>query len=135
MIRRPPRSTRTDTLFPYTTLFRSIVDRAQFQRNIVEPFARDAIGEALDHLGLDILRQHAHTRPDAGGETDGVIAVAGADVGDGPVKAASGRVHDVIYLVAPVAAVPARPFGRNELSKPTAGVGESGTAFSQGPGT
>src|SRR3546814_13030612 len=28
MIRRPPRSTRTDTLFPYTTLFRS--QRVQF---------------------------------------------------------------------------------------------------------
>src|SRR3546814_8247606 len=27
MIRRPPRSTRTDTLFPYTTLFRSDEDR------------------------------------------------------------------------------------------------------------
>src|SRR3546814_13099589 len=27
MIRRPPRSTRTDTLFPYTTLFRSGQDR------------------------------------------------------------------------------------------------------------
>src|SRR3546814_1546545 len=27
MIRRPPRSTRTDTLFPYTTLFRSVVDQ------------------------------------------------------------------------------------------------------------
>src|SRR3546814_2966569 len=27
MIRRPPRSTRTDTCFPYTTLFRSDVDR------------------------------------------------------------------------------------------------------------
>src|SRR3546814_1669011 len=27
MIRRPPRSTRTDTLFPYTTLFRSRVQR------------------------------------------------------------------------------------------------------------
>src|SRR3546814_13493790 len=27
MIRRPPRSTRTDTLFPYTTLFRSAQDR------------------------------------------------------------------------------------------------------------
>src|SRR3546814_11950968 len=26
MLRRPPRSTRTDTLFPYTTLFRSLVD-------------------------------------------------------------------------------------------------------------
>src|SRR3546814_503438 len=28
MIRRPPRSTRTDTLVPYTTLFRSILDQA-----------------------------------------------------------------------------------------------------------
>src|SRR3546814_12799801 len=28
MIRRPPRSTRTDTLFPYTTLFRSVWDGA-----------------------------------------------------------------------------------------------------------
>src|SRR3546814_2041009 len=28
MIRRPPRSTRTDTLFPYTTLFRSVVGKA-----------------------------------------------------------------------------------------------------------
>src|SRR3546814_19508601 len=27
MIRRPPRSTRTDTLFPYTTLFRSHIDQ------------------------------------------------------------------------------------------------------------
>src|SRR3546814_14785068 len=27
MIRRPPRSTRTDTLFPYTTLFRSLCRR------------------------------------------------------------------------------------------------------------
>src|SRR3546814_8933566 len=31
MLRRPPRSTRTDTLFPYTTLFRSgLVQRAIF---------------------------------------------------------------------------------------------------------
>src|SRR3546814_11494841 len=29
MIRRPPRSTRTDTLFPYTTLFRSLADDGQ----------------------------------------------------------------------------------------------------------
>src|SRR3546814_16030827 len=28
MIRRPPRSTRTDTLFPYTTLFRSVGEEA-----------------------------------------------------------------------------------------------------------
>src|SRR3546814_8547211 len=30
MIRRPPRSTRTDTLFPYTTLFRSRVEPGAF---------------------------------------------------------------------------------------------------------
>src|SRR3546814_12873923 len=30
MIRRPPRSTRTDTLFPYTTLFRSASPPAAF---------------------------------------------------------------------------------------------------------
>src|SRR3546814_9638030 len=32
MIRRPPRSTRTDTLFPYTTLFRSAVSAAHRRR-------------------------------------------------------------------------------------------------------
>src|SRR3546814_16401743 len=32
MIRRPPRSTRTDTLFPYTTLFRSAKQTAGNQR-------------------------------------------------------------------------------------------------------
>src|SRR3546814_1884435 len=32
MIRRPPRSTRTDTLCPYTTLFRSPVGRNRHQR-------------------------------------------------------------------------------------------------------
>src|SRR3546814_2649293 len=32
MIRRPPRSTRTDTLFPYTTLFRSTCPVAVFRR-------------------------------------------------------------------------------------------------------
>src|SRR3546814_16766407 len=30
MIRRPPRATRTDTLFPYTTLFRSAADAESF---------------------------------------------------------------------------------------------------------
>src|SRR3546814_3513871 len=34
MIRRPPRSTRTDTLFPYTTLFRSIVHEICTELNV-----------------------------------------------------------------------------------------------------
>src|SRR3546814_17880432 len=38
MIRRPPRSTRTDTLFPYTTLFRS---RGKTSRDLQTPVDRD----------------------------------------------------------------------------------------------
>src|SRR3546814_12595502 len=36
MIRRPPRSTRTDTLFPYTTLFRSTVLIQELINNIAK---------------------------------------------------------------------------------------------------
>src|SRR3546814_2720361 len=38
MIRRPPRSTRTDTLFPYTTLFRSLCP----VRRVSPPYRRGA---------------------------------------------------------------------------------------------
>src|SRR3546814_16237407 len=54
MIRRPPRSTRTDTLFPYTTLFRSTgfhrvaVGRALPDAERVSP-ASDEIVVVCDH--------------------------------------------------------------------------------------
>src|SRR3546814_3952660 len=42
MIRRPPRSTRTDTLFPYTTLFRSVAAPSVLQRHdVVQQGDRD----------------------------------------------------------------------------------------------
>src|SRR3546814_16871155 len=51
MIRRPPRSTRTDTLFPYTTLFRSPVATARkFGRELLAEEAGDMLarrGEAV----------------------------------------------------------------------------------------
>src|SRR3546814_1203457 len=48
MIRRPPRSTRTDTLFPYTTLFRS-VDPLDTRRSLARAFhARRRIGVIHD---------------------------------------------------------------------------------------
>src|SRR3546814_18495220 len=40
MIRRPPRSTRTDTLFPYTTLFRSVAIDVRIE---VDPAALDLL--------------------------------------------------------------------------------------------
>src|SRR3546814_2182646 len=47
MLRRPPRSTRTDTLFPYTTLFRSPRDAA-FAAQRLRPAAAGAHLGALD---------------------------------------------------------------------------------------
>src|SRR3546814_16959508 len=55
MIRRPPRSTRTDTLFPYTTLFRSGDD-------IVGAHRRDHRAVSLDNPAFgrrDEARAHA----------------------------------------------------------------------------
>src|SRR3546814_10900585 len=85
MIRRPPRSTRTDTLFPYTTLFRSEADigreiDAVIARRLAEPFefalarlqlrqAEDMrdIGVAApvdaDEGGGDALRQEGQNQP------------------------------------------------------------------------
>src|SRR3546814_20088681 len=51
MIRRPPRSTRTDTLFPYTTLFRAYV-AADFDR-IGVPSRRVDAGAAADLKLID----------------------------------------------------------------------------------
>src|SRR3546814_5799415 len=61
MIRRPPRSTRTDTLFPYPTLFRSDADQL-----------------VLDELGCALI-----TAPDADVRQHAVVAglVAGFDAG------------------------------------------------------
>src|SRR3546814_9995794 len=49
MIRRPPRSTRTDTLFPYTTPFRSTVSESLEPRAII-PSAPVLLELALEHL-------------------------------------------------------------------------------------
>src|SRR3546814_7867678 len=73
MIRRPPRSTRTDTPFPYTTLFRSDRPRLDRFRHVV-PFdharlydpgftpAQSALGVfALRWNGTGPLRSEEHT--------------------------------------------------------------------------
>src|SRR3546814_17387014 len=56
MIRRPPRSTRTDTLFPYTTLFRSAGIIKYFE-NILSAFNDQVLGKIFEFLpqGLEDL--------------------------------------------------------------------------------
>src|SRR3546814_10379642 len=68
MIRRPPRSTRTDTLFPYTTLFRSrfglplASNRQDFRVVLVREHAGD-VGRVLDALAQIIeLTEHDRKR-------------------------------------------------------------------------
>src|SRR3546814_8741506 len=61
MIRRPPRSTRTDTLFPYTTLFRSVTStepQVAYSHNIAYGPVNKA---AIDKLDSKILRSEEHT--------------------------------------------------------------------------
>src|SRR3546814_1131624 len=63
MVRRPPRSTRTDTLFPYTTLFRSVViDDGRYDPKILA-HVREEIQAGLGQWGRASLadRSEEHT--------------------------------------------------------------------------
>src|SRR3546814_3386283 len=76
MIRRPPRSTRTDTLFPYTTLFRSRTGRSD-------------LGMLFDQPVLNVIEVNAGS---VGGEVAvGVVAEA-SRAGPG-ILVEIGRAH------------------------------------------
>src|SRR3546814_7642688 len=68
MIRRPPRSTRTDTLFPYTTLFRSrawasnpIMTKSTFTHARHDAFQFLRPDHSWPHGCLHFLRSEEHT--------------------------------------------------------------------------
>src|SRR3546814_7933199 len=95
MIRRPPRSTRTDTLFPYTTLFRSQktpdLRRIERQRIEIEPrrrCEREAIKVGFP-VGIErsryvIAQRHRRTRRNIGqgGIADAIDAESEFECGD-----------------------------------------------------
>src|SRR3546814_2075523 len=58
MIRRPPRSTRTDTLFPYTTLFRSGHQPMAARGASVELIDVMQPGRGLDQCDVDRSEEH-----------------------------------------------------------------------------
>src|SRR3546814_9772786 len=56
MIRRPPRSTRTDTLFPYTTLFRSDQEFVLVRADVPAEIYSDLIWTVAAILGSALAR-------------------------------------------------------------------------------
>src|SRR3546814_16495632 len=108
MIRRPPRSTRTDTLFPYTTLFRSFREGGRACRGVRQgnggrhapPADRRRQGRA-DPRSRSEAGGAAGRPPDVGnGDRRGVLALAplvarpdGADppMGGSGARSAGGR--------------------------------------------
>src|SRR3546814_5946608 len=123
MIRRPPRSTRTDTLFPYTTLVRSLIPRAleilereTEERVAGEQFrdpggrgplrlevgkpgrdlvAVDAIGASvgLRAFGVDDDRVRHRVPHDLGDIADAIVLGGGADVEDLAVHGLARRLE------------------------------------------
>src|SRR3546814_15292530 len=118
MIRRPPRSTRTDTLFPYTTLFRSHLDAGVAgQRDqavagdAVEQGGADrrgvqrAVEDQEDVLARALAEQAGGSQRDAFAEPE--PARLACDELAGPVVAAGPRTR-----VAPGKSLPAPPHPR-----------------------
>src|SRR3546814_2532947 len=73
MIRRPPRSTRTDTLFPYTTLFRSMLPPAVGASRAEQLFA--ARRARVPSVRRPLLRVDHPLLPGVGGAGEGAAGV------------------------------------------------------------
>src|SRR3546814_7612263 len=89
MIRRPPRSTRTDTLFPYTTLFRSQLTDAMIDLMIetVHMIGTRSKRKVVGDIAKDIGRVYVKERL--------LVEIASASI-----KEPSVRICDVIFPIA-----------------------------------
>src|SRR3546814_16204619 len=115
MIRRPPRSTRTDTLFPYTTLFRS-VERAQRKLSIDEASVKPhPVGTNLRHIGAGEAIADRHL-DDPRGQV-GPLRIADHDL-DQPLGAKDERVDRIARRNAEaVGLVPAEAVARRNVGE------------------
>src|SRR3546814_20738931 len=91
MIRRQPRSTRTDTLFPYTTLFRSGVNGAVWRLR----------GDSAAYNGNDAaaMEAYGHAIDLAWGELDARTARASLLVGLGRLDEATADISVVRQII------------------------------------
>src|SRR3546814_15188163 len=100
MIRRPPRSTRTDTLFPYTTLFRSIgrAQRLGGYGNYVEIEHGNAIETRYGHMSRFVVHSGQHVKK---GDIIGYVGSTGRSTGN--------HLHYEVRIAgAPVTPLPVR---------------------------
>src|SRR3546814_13680831 len=102
MIRRPPRSTRTDTLFPYTTLFRSakVTDEQWLRRQNPRPMR-----EYQDDRGARMARTLALRALDVM-SVDGIAYVREYE----PCFVLDSRFNDITLTVSTAPAHPCDPF-------------------------
>src|SRR3546814_19639209 len=99
MILRPPRSTRTDTLFPYTTLFRSIVAETQE----IQLFLARHIPDGEQHPDDAAVQRHAAVPQlqDLQRIAEVIAEVIKEDIADAPADDdAAHRIEDHIVGVA-----------------------------------
>src|SRR3546814_453962 len=122
MIRRPPRSTRTDTLFPYTTLFRSLTQRLREQGFTVHTTYMDgpvnfvksvvSIRKVLRGGRFDVLNTHSRR--------DTIVAGCAGRLAGTPLivrtRHLANRVGSLLsYTVIPHRVTTASDFVRNHL--------------------
>src|SRR3546814_11193112 len=124
MIRRPPRSTRTDTLFPYTTLFRSHdIDRRDPIGTISERCDRLRAADAPDFIDAPDMRCRHHDRIDR--------AVGRWRDHDGPLDPRDLRGEDVHLHRRGIGCAPAGAIEHTRVAcaRGEASYGESGSSI------
>src|SRR3546814_1995484 len=100
MIRRPPRATRTDTLFPYTTLFRARLGRPDAVAGLARELEPGEVVQAVVPVRLEHLRDLAVQQRRA--VTEGALGVVPAirlvDLSDLGLPVAERLVHGAFLL-------------------------------------
>src|SRR3546814_14356848 len=97
MIRRPPKSTRTNTLIPYTTLFRSLfrqlpVGAENVAREVERAGDQDQLAARVDDQ-LAQRRLHRRRLPGVGAEGGGGVVIVAGDRDRGDRGDEIGRAH------------------------------------------
>src|SRR3546814_18593417 len=123
MIRRPPRSTRTDTLFPYTTLFRS---------PIVRPFSRRIRSGSSNPGEWDFAASGMASEMTADGSAQPILAMQSSvsplhglspwDVAAFIISAHSSLICDAVTAALDIAGADAKATSRSEERR----VGKAG---------